>query len=455
MRGFVAAGPVCLGLLLLAETARGQVGPDNLASLARNALPAVVTITVPDEEGPERSDEVSPQTELFYELFGGGPLQRRQAVATGVILDPSGLVITAAHAVAGAADVEAVTSEGVGRKAAIVGLDRKTNVAVLRIQGPAPFPHARLGDSDAMRVGDSVLAIGSPYGLGASVTRGIISSMPRARPRAVVDDLIQTDATTFLDSVGGPLVNARGEVIGFTTVLTLHDFGISFALPSNAARAVVAELARAGAVARGALDVRLQALTPGLGRALGLPNAAGLLVADVDAQGAAAKAGVHRGDVVTKIDGRPVEVPYDVERVLRVSSPAQTIELTSWRRGRVVVSHVTLAREVEPSPARPLARRPASLLRFDARALTPELGVVVAFVRRNGAAEPGLRVGDVIREINHEPIRTMADFQRVADAVRPGDWLALLVQRGLAPLYVAVEAREAAASATPGVSRRP
>ena len=123
-----------------------------------------------------------------------------------------------AHAVVGATDIEAIVADGASHKATVVGLDRKTDVAVLRLRGPGPFPHARLGDSDAARVGDWVLAIASPYGLGTTVTRGIISATPRARPRAGVDDLLQTDAATFLDSVGGPLVNARGEVIGFTTV---------------------------------------------------------------------------------------------------------------------------------------------------------------------------------------------------------------------------------------------
>ena len=456
MRRLTTVGAAFLGLLLLAPAAGGQVGPDDFASLARVALPAVVTITVPDESGPGLSDDAGPPAELLYELFGGALTQgRRQAVATGVILDPDGLVITSAHAVAGARDIEAIVADGVSRKATVVGLDRKTDVAVLRLRGTGPFPHARLGDSDAARVGDWVLAIGSPYGLGATVTRGIISALPRARPRAVVDDLLQTDAATFLDSVGGPLVNARGEVIGFTTVLTLHDFGISFALPSNAARKIVAQLARDGAVARGSLDVRFQELTPGLGRALGLVDAAGLLVADLDLQGAAARAGFHQGDVVTKLNGRAVEVPYDVEHVLRTSSPAQTIELTYWRRGRFHVSRVRLGKEVEQAPARPLSSRPAAMLRFDVRALTPEMGVVVALVRQDRPApEPGLRVGDIIREINQQPVRTMADFGRLVDALKPGDWLALLVQRGQAAVYVAVEARETAIFAIPD-RRRP
>ena len=298
VRGLLAMlfGIAILAWPPLAGTAGGQVGPDGLG-VAGPRRPSRRR----DHHGARRvrsgalgrrrpAGRVAPRA-LRWSLLKG----RRQAVATGVILDPDGLVITSAHAVAGAGDIEAIMADGVSRKATVVGLDRKTDVAVLRLRGPGPFPHARLGDSDAVRVGDWVLAIGSPYGLGATVTRGIISAMPRARPRAVVDDLLQTDAATFLDSVGGPLVNARGEVIGFTTVLTLHDFGISFALPSNAARKIVAQLAREGAVARGSLDVRFQGLTPGLGRALGLPDAAGLLIADINPQGAAARAGVPSG----------------------------------------------------------------------------------------------------------------------------------------------------------------
>jgi serine protease Do len=280
MRRVTPAGGAFLGLLLLAGAARGQVGPESFASLAHFTLPAVVTITVPDVFDARPSDEDSRSAEFLYELFGGPLKGRRQAVGTGVILDADGLVITSAHAVAGAADIEAIVADGVSHKATVVGLDRKTDVAVLRLRGPGPFPHARLGDSDAARVGDWVLAVASPYGLGTTVTRGIISATPRARPRAGVDDLLQTDAATFLDSVGGPLVNARGEVIGFTTVLTLHDFGISFALPSNAAGKIVAQLAREGAVARGSLDVRFQGLSPGLSRALGLPDTAGLRAAN-------------------------------------------------------------------------------------------------------------------------------------------------------------------------------
>jgi serine protease Do len=156
-----------------------------------------------------------------------------------------------------------------------------------------------------------------------------------------------------------------------------------------------------------------------------------------------------------RVDGRPVEVPYDVEHVLRSSSPAQTIELTYWRRGRMLVSRVSLGKEVEPPRARPLSSRPTAMLRFDVRALTPEMGVVVSLVRPDRpAAEPGLRVGDIIREINQEPVTTIADFERLVDAVKPGDWLALLVQRGQVAVYVAVDARESAISAMPG-PRRP
>lgn len=267
-------GGALLVVLLLAGPLAAGPAPEALGPAARAVLPAVVTITIPSDPGrSDLAEEGTPGAELFHDLFGevrrGAP---RQPIAVGVILHPAGLVLTAAHAVSEDIDIEATTADGLTRKAAVVGLDRKTDLAVLRLSGPGPFAHAALGDSDAVRVGDRVVAIGAPYGLGATVTAGIISATPRLRAGARVDDLFQTDAATFVDGAGGPLVNVRGEVIGFTTVFTTSDFGISFALPSNPARRIFARLVREGEVARGSLDARVQLLTPGLARAFGVPE---------------------------------------------------------------------------------------------------------------------------------------------------------------------------------------
>jgi len=456
LRGITSTRPVvrlrplagaALAVLLLSSPVGAQPMTDAFPSAARAVLPAVVTITIPSETvGPDLDGEEGiPESELLRgllgEAFGGSP---RQAVAAGVILDLDGLVLTTARAVREVADIEATTVDGLTHKATIVGLDRKTDLAVLRLGGLGPFRHASLGNSDAVRTGDWVVAIGAPYGLGATVTAGIISATARARPIAPVDDLLQTDATTFPDSAGGPLVNVRGEVIGFTTVLATSQFGIGFAVPSNTARKIFLQLAREGVVARGSLDARVQRLTPGLAKAFGTPDRLGLLVADVPSAGSAARAGLRVGDILVTLDGKRLEVPYDLERALRESVPAQTLAVTYWRTGQVHASPVTLGRERDEVTARPFTTRAASMLRFEVRPITPEMGVVVTHVRPDRAmAEARVRPGDVIREIDHQPVRTLSDFERFVDHLKPGDWLAILVQRGRLALYVAVVAGSA------------
>jgi serine protease Do len=292
-------------------------------------------------------------------------------------------------------------------------------------------------------VGDWVAAVGAPYGLGATVTAGIISATARPRAMSAVDDLLQTDAVTFPDSAGGPLLDARGRVVGITTILTGQDFGISFAMPANAARRVFAQLAREGRVARGTLDARVQRLTAGLVRAFSIPELSGVIVSEVSARGAAATAGLRAGDVLVALEGKPLDSPYAVERALRDSRPGQVASVTYWRKGQVQVSPVKLGRESDEAPAPPFSSPIAIRLQFEVRAITPELGVVVAHVRRSGApAEARVRAGDVIRELNGQPVRTIADFDRLARAVKPGEWVGLLVQRGRVPVYVAVEARQ-------------
>jgi serine protease Do len=175
-----------------------------------------------------------------------------------------------------------------------------------------------------------------------------------------------------------------------------------------------------------------------------------LLITDVSPRGAASSAGLRRGDVVTTLQGKSLGTGYDVERLLRDSTPAQVMEVTYWRRGQARASRLTLGKEVEDPLGRPFSTRTAAMLRFEVRALTPEMGVVVAHVRPDRpAAEAGLRAGDIVREINEQPVRTLEDFARVVDPVRPGDWVALLVQRGRSAVYVAVEARRAEVSAAP------
>jgi serine protease Do len=261
---------------------------------------------------------------------------------------------------------------------------------------------------------------------------------------AFVDELLQTDAATFPDSAGGPLVNARGEVIGLMTVLTQYDFGIGFALPSNVASRIVTRLARDGEVRRGSLDVRVQRVTPGLSRALTLPDAIGLVVTEVPSRAEVAKLGLLVGDVLTRFDDIALSSPYDLERALRDSAPGQTVELAYWRKGRPRTARVALVATAQKSVRRPFSSRSAALLRFEVRPITPELGVVVELARPDGTDEPGVRPGDVIREVNQQPVRTVAEYERIVEHVRPGEWIALLVQRGRVPVLVGVRAADRA-----------
>jgi S1-C subfamily serine protease len=296
------------------------------------------------------------------------------------------------------------------------------------------------------------MAVGSPHGFGITVTAGIIGAVPRAKPARAVDDLLQTDAATFPAGAGGALVNGHGEVIGLISVLTSDPFGITFALPGNRVRDVAARLSRDGAVHRGSIQVQFQPVTPGLARALRLSEPGGLLITHVSPRGAAAASGLRSGDVVSRLDGQRLSSTYDVERLLRDSAPGQVVEIAYWRRGQARVSRVTLTRETDEAPERPVASRSAALLRFEVRALTPEMGVVVSHVRGPvPAGEPGVRAGDIIREIDQQPVRTIEDFNRLMEGVRPGGWLAMLVQRGRSALYLAVEARRSERSAMPSV----
>lgn len=428
---------IIAALVALASVVGAEAAPDDLGPAAQRLLPSIVIVTVAG--GGEEQDEESLE---IGELLGHLPTPARQAVATGIIIEPNGLVLTSAQAIAHGIELAATTADGVSRPAVVVGLDRATDIAVIRIRSGGPFAAARWGNSDAVQVGDALIAIGTPYGLGPSVTRGIVSARPRATPRAAVDDLLQTDAATFGDSAGGPIANLRGEVIGITTMLTLHEVGISFAMPANVARGIATRLARDGAIVRGSTGARFQELTPGLARALGAPDAAGILVADAPRDSAVARAGLRAGDIVTKIDRRGIERAYDVERVLLASSPAQELDVTYWRGDHFVTARVVLDRARAVPPPRPLATARAALLRVEVRTLTPEMGVVVSLVRPDQPlTEPGLRAGDVIRQVNQMPVTTLGDFERVVDRVRPGDWVLFLVQRGAAAVYVAVEAR--------------
>jgi serine protease Do len=391
--------------------------------------------------------------EFFKRFFGDAPERMPQrSLGSGVIVDPTGIALTNAHVVEKATDIEVVTLDGSKHRAKVVGLDKKTDLAVLKLdEGKGTFKFARLGDSEKMQVGDWVIAVGSPFGLQATVTAGIISAKARQIGQGPFDDFLQTDAAINPGNSGGPLVNMQGEVVGINTAIVAGGSGIGFAIPSNMARKIYTELNAKGRVTRGWLGVSIQPLTPELARSFGAKDSKGVLVSDVVPDSPAAKAGVKPGDILLEFEGKKMEAPSDLQRAVAFSSPGKDSKMKVWREQAEKSLDIKIGEapdEREAQGPRPGGKATPSTLGMDVRPVTPEVakqlnlktseGVIVARVDENSAAaEAGVQRGDVIREINRQKVRSLTDYERLTKDVKEGDRLTVLLQRGPMSLYVA------------------
>jgi S1-C subfamily serine protease len=307
--------------------------------------------------------------------------------------------------------IEIVTLDGGKHRAKIIGLDKKTDLAVLKLDdGKATFKYARLGDSDRIQVGDWVLAVGSPFGLQATVTAGIISAKARQIGQGPFDDFLQTDAAINPGNSGGPLVNMQGEVVGINTAIAASGQGIGFAIPSNMARKIYTELRDKGRVTRGWLGVSIQPLTPELARSFGSKDAKGVLINEVMTDSPAAKAGLKPGDILLEFDGRPLDGPGDLQRAVGLFSPDRSAKVKIWRdQGEktleIKVGQAPDERQAQQQPQSG-GGRSRSMLGLEVRPVTPEIarqlnlrtteGVIVVRVEDgSAAAEAGVQRGDV------------------------------------------------------------
>ena len=335
---------------------------DGYAAVARAVMPAVVNIS---SLKVIRTYEYSPfLVDPFFRDFFGQQFpglvvpreQREMSLGSGVFVDERGTILTNYHVVEQAQEVKVALSDGRETKARILGADQRTDLAVLRVEKDS-LPHAAMGDSEKMEVGDVVLAVGNPFGLGETVTMGIISAIGRGSlGLADYEDFIQTDAAINPGNSGGALVNTRGEVIGINTAIYSRSGGyqgIGFAIPSNMARDVLDSIVKTGRVVRGYTGLAIQGLTPELARAFGLDDARGAVVAGVDQDGPAAEAGLRRGDVIVSFRGRPVLSDNDVRTQLSRLKPGERAVLEIARDGRRREVTMVLS---EP-PAEPAQRR--------------------------------------------------------------------------------------------------
>jgi serine protease Do len=427
----------------------------SFSQVAESVAPAVVNInTVQRGAGGRTPIEDFFGDEFFRRFFGDAPERERlqRSLGSGVIVDPAGIVLTNAHVVERASEIEVVTADGKKHKAKLVGIDRRTDLAVLNLQGGGPYPAAALGDSDKLKVGDWVLAIGSPFGLQQTVTAGIISAKGRSIGQGPFDnDFIQTDAAINPGNSGGPLVNMSGEVIGINSAILSRsggNVGIGFSIPSNMARRIYTELAAKGKVTRGWLGVSIQPMTPDLAKSFGLKEPKGVLISDVVQDSPAERAGVAAGDIVIEFDKKKVETPQDLQRIVALTSPGKGVPLKVWRDKAEKVLEIKIGETPEETVALKPTNKSKTLLGLELRPITPDIarqlnlrgaeGVLVFSVEDDSpAAEAGLQRGDVIREVNRQPVRSLQDFERATKDVKDGDRVTVLLQRGQQSLYVA------------------
>jgi serine protease Do len=425
----------------------------SFAQVAESVGPAVVNINTVTRVSGRTPVEEFFGDEFFKRFFGEAPerQQVQRSLGSGVIVDASGIVLTNAHVVERATEIEVATADGKKHKAKLMGVDKKTDLAVLKLQGGGPYAAANLGDSDQVKVGDWVLAIGSPFGLQQTVTAGIISAKGRSIGQGPFDDFLQTDAAINPGNSGGPLVNMSGEVVGINSAIlsrTGGNVGIGFSIPVNMAKRIYAELAAKGKVTRGWLGVSIQPLTPDLAKGFGLKEPSGVLISDVVQDSPAAAAGVTSGDIIIEFDKKKVDSPQALQKVVASTQPGHAVPLKVWRDKAEKTLEIKIGETPDDNVALKSTNKGKSLLGLDVRPITPELarqlnlrnpeGVIVFAVDEDSAAaEAGLQRGDVIREVNRQRVRSLPDFEKATKDVKEGDRVTVLLQRGPQSLYVA------------------
>ncbi|MCF8079885.1 MAG: DegQ family serine endoprotease [Desulfobacterales bacterium] len=461
--GLVLIGFVAAALAFAAGTIpAAAVEAPSYADLAEEVKHAVVNISttkiMESGQGQGLGGPSSPLEEFFNRFFGQMPRTRRKANAlgSGFLIDDKGLILTNNHVVAQADKIQVVLQNQQEFDAKVVGRDPKTDLALIQIEsskGNLPDP-APLGDSDELRVGDAVMAVGNPFGLGHTVTVGIISAKGRVIGAGPYDDFLQTDAAINPGNSGGPLFNMDGEVVGINTAIVATGQGIGFAIPVNLAKELLPQL-KTGRVTRGWLGIVIQDLTPELAESFGMETSEGVLIANVVEDGPAEKAGLQRGDVITALDGTPVKSAQELSRKVAGNKPGQRIELRVHRNGEKQTVNVRIGEMPDAEGAREGGMEevlPDAKWGLTVQPLTPDLarrlglkqneaGVVVTGVEPDSpAGKAGLTPGDLIQEINRKPIESREDLtQAIREAEGKGSLL-LLVKRGRNTFYVVLEA---------------
>jgi serine protease Do len=462
LRSAVCVAAACMmsfsGYALAAEVTDRPV---SFADLVDRLSPAVVNVSttqkvkaggaMPFQELPD-----TPEFEPFRQFFDqfnknqggkpgaeGAPDHEANSLGSGFVIDASGFIITNNHVIDDAEEITVNFSDNSKYTAKIIGRDSKTDLALLKIEAKKPLPFVVMGDSDAMRVGDWVIAIGNPYGLGGSVTQGIISARQRSINAGPFDDFLQTDAPINRGNSGGPLFNMKGEVIGINTAIfspSGGSIGIGFAIPTALAKPVVEQLKAFGKTHRGWLGVKIQQVSEEVAESIGLGKQMGALVIDVSKDSPADKAGLKAGDVITNFDGKDISEMRFLPRMVAETKIGKTVPITYWRGGvsktvQIAVGELDETSEDVDSSVSDKGKKlksPAgevvmgmtvmpmtSKIREQYRLSDTQAGVSVVDVERGSeAAKRGVRAGDVIVDVNNEPVKSADDVKKAFDSAR-------------------------------------
>jgi Do/DeqQ family serine protease len=425
---------------------------DAFVSVADRATPSVVNVSV--QVKAEAAQEGAPSPEMeerFREFFGPelferffrrrAPREDGRAAGSGVIVDPRGYILTNNHVVENASTIEVRLSDDRKFAATLVGRDARTDLAVLKVESPAPLPVADLGDSDTLRVGQWAIAIGNPFGLDRTVTAGIISATGRTHVGvATYEAFIQTDASINPGNSGGPLLNLDGRVIGINTAIVSTGQGIGFAIPITMARDIMTQLIARGRVVRGWLGVVIQDLTPELAAGFGVKEDAGVLVAEVMKDGPADAAGLRPGDVITGFGGSAIKDVTDLQKRVAAVEPGRPTPIMVMRDHTPLALSVKVG-EQPTDEAMAAAERGEDVLGLTVEPLTPETaqqnhlsvrsGLLVTEVAPGSpGAEAGIKPGDAIVEVNRRPVADAAAFKQIVAALKPGESVPVYLQRG-------------------------
>jgi serine protease Do len=438
-------------------------GVPSFAELAQQVSPAVVNIsTVKRVKGGGRvfdyfmgpRERKNPMDEFFERFFGDAPQReyKQKSLGSGFILDAEGYILTNNHVVEDAEEIKVILKDHQELEAKVIGRDAKTDLALIKIKSWKGLQLIKLGNSDELRVGDWVVAIGNPFGLENTVTAGIVSAKGRVIGAGPYDNFIQTDASINPGNSGGPLINLKGEVVGINTAIFAGGQGIGFAIPINTAKELISQLKEKGKVTRGWLGVMIQKVTPELAKAFDLKDESGALVGDVTSGSPAEKAGIKPGDIIIEFNGKAIKEMSELPRLVAAVPLGKVVEVKVLRNGGPQVFKV----QIQEMEEKQTASGPSQMkegLGLSLNEFTPELarrygldfepGLLVMQVKDGSPADDaGIQTGDLIKELNRKPVKDIKTFQGIITNIKKGGSVLFRLKRGGTSLFASLRLGE-------------